>query len=398
MLRLRNKYFWLILLGLVLFFYAGGDRAWAAPPVGPVGYVRAGQLNVRSGPGLNYNVISMVYGNDTLSLTGRTADNGWLQVRLPPIGQEGWVMARYVEIGSGSINDLPIINGGTPPSPLPVSPTATVAVNQLNVRGGPGLGYNVIATLGWGDHAPLLGRSSDGKWLQIQVSSPYPTFAIPTGWVLARYVWSSVPIFQLPVTDGGAPPPPNNLTGLVAVPRLNVRSGPGFGFNIAGQLSGGQSVKLLGRTSAGDWLKVEWGGYPGQGMPTYTGWVLARYLNTSVPINNLPIISDQPTARRIQFEPGSSSATLWDSLPPNGIGSYILTAQAGQTMTVEVIPAWGQTLFSISGANGEVLKSAGAGSTRWSGVLPLTQDYFIAVSTPDGSAINYTLQVSIPPR
>jgi hypothetical protein len=244
----------------------------------------------------------------------------------------------------------------------------------------------------------LLGRSADGSWLQIQISSPYPTFAIPIGWVLARYVWSSVPIFQLPVTDGGTPPPPDNLTGLVIVPRLNVRSGPGFGYHISSQLSGGQSVKLLGRTQAGDWLKLEWGGYPGQGMPTYTGWVLARYLNTSVPIYNLPVIDDQPSTRRIQFEPGSSSATLWDSLPSNGIGSYVLTAQAGQTMTVEVIPAWGQALFSINGTNGEVLKSAGAGSTRWSGVLPLTQDYFITVSTPDGSAINYTLQVIIPPR
>lgn len=93
-----------------------------------------------------------------------------------------------------------------------------------------------------------------------------------------------------------------------------------------------------------------------------------------------PIMNDQPSVRRIQFTPGSSSATLWGSMSPSGMDRYVLTALAGQTMTVEVIPTSGQPLLSISGANGEVLKSAGAGSPSWSGVLPLTQDYFITVS------------------
>ena len=67
-------------------------------------------------------------------------------------------------------------------------------------------------------------------------------------------------------------------------------------------------------------------------------------------------------------------------------------------MAVNVIPNSGQALLSISGANGEVLKSTGAGTSSWSGVLPLTQDYFIAVSSANGGTMDYTLQVTIPPR
>ncbi len=393
------KFLAAIAIGVVVFLNAGSGSVLADPPNGSVGYVWAGQLNVRSGPGLNYNTIARVYRNDTLSLTGRTADATWLRVRLPLTGQEGWAAARFVSLGSGTVFDLPVVDGGTPPPPPPGQATAYVTAYQLNVRGGPGLSYNIIGTVRRGDSLPLIGRSADGVWLQAQVSSPYPTFAVPTGWVMARYVWSSVPIFQLPVTDGGTtPPPPDNLSGIVTVPTLNVRSGPGFGYNISSQLSGGQQVKLLGRNSAADWLKVQWGGYPGMGMPTYTGWVMARYIRTSAPVANLPVIGDQPSAHRIQFAPGSSGATLWGNLPPNGVNSYVLAAQAGQTMTVTVIPTAGQALLSISGANGEVLKSAGAGGMSWSGALPLTQDYFIGISAPGGSAVDYTLQVTIPPR
>jgi uncharacterized protein YgiM (DUF1202 family) len=400
-LRRFNRFLAMIAIGFVFLLNAGSSPALAGPPADPpaglVGYVWAGQLNIRSGPGLNYNIVAQVYRNDTLALTGRTADAAWLRMRLPQTGQEGWGAARFVGFGSGSIYDLPVVDGGTPPPP-PGQVTAYVTVYQLNVRGGPGLTYNIVGTVRRGDSLPLIGRSADGVWLQAQVSSPYPTFAVPTGWVMARYVWSSVPIFQLPVTDGGTPPPPAALTGIVTVPTLNVRSGPSLAYNISGQLSNGQSVKLLGRNSAADWLKVEWGGYPGMGLPTYTGWVMARYMRSSTPISNLPVIGDQPTARRIQFAPGSSGATLWSSLPPNGIDTYVLTTQAGQTMTVHVIPTSGQALLSISGANGEVLKSAGAGSMSWNGVLPLAQAYFIAVSAPGGSAVDYTLQVTIPPR
>lgn len=391
-LRRFNRLLAMIAIGLVFSLNAGGHPVLAAPPAGPpngpVGHVWAGLLNVRSGPGMGYSVVDRVHRNDTLDLTGRTADNIWLQVRLPLSGQEGWAAARFIEIGWGSVYDLPVVIGSCPPPA-----TAYVTAYRLNVRGGPGLTYNVIGTVRRGDSLPLIGRSADSAWLQVQVSSPYPTFVVPTGWVAARYVSSSVPVSELPVTDGSGPP-----VGDVVTSRLNVRSGPGLEYQVVNWLTWGTRVHLLGRNHAGDWLKVEWGGYPGQGRPTYAGWVKAYYIKSYVPIYNLPVITDQSTTRRIRFAPGGSSATLLGNLSPNGLDYYVLTALAGQTMTVEVLPTAGHPLLSISGANGEVLKSAGAGSPSWSGVLPLTQDYFITISAEGDSAVNYTLQVTIPPR
>lgn len=54
--------------------------------------------------------------------------------------------------------------------------------------------------------------------------------------------------------------------------------------------------------------------------------------------------------------------------------------------------------MSIRGVNGEELKSTGARTSGWSGELPLTQDYFIAVSSANGGALDYMLQVAIRPN
>lgn len=271
-------------LGILIWLALGlgATQAVAAPPTQvPTypGYVRAGLLNVRSGPGLSYGVMATARYGEQVILLGRTASADWLKIRLPA-GQEGWAVVRYIEASRDALNSLPILDQETPP---PTGPTATVAVWRLNVRGGPGLNYNVIGSLWQRDRATLIGRSTDSNWLQIRVSSPYPTFAVPTGWIMARYVWSSVPIHTLPVTDGGNPPPTDEPIGVVAVYRLNMRSGPGFSYPVVGQVSNGQQVQLLGRTRAGDWLKVD---LPGG----YGGWVSARYVRSLIPIYNLPIL------------------------------------------------------------------------------------------------------------
>lgn len=299
MVRLHHNYFWLSLVGLFLFFNLGAVSALAAPPVNPVGYVQVGRLNIRSGPGLHYGVITVVSMNETLELTGRTVDEAWVRVRLPLTGQEGWAASRYI--------------------------------------------------------------------------------------------WSNVPLHTLPVPGGGWPLPDPEPIGRVIPYHLNLRSGPGLNYRVLGRLYAGQRVHLLGRTTAADWLKVDLPGGHG-------GWVSARYIQTFVSIYDLPVIGDQPLTRRIRFEPGATSATRWGTLSSNGIDTYVLTALAGQTMTVEVGSFPGQALLSISGANGEVYKSSGAGSSGWSGTLPLTQDYFIAISSAGNSpVIHYTLQVIIPP-
>ncbi len=63
---------------------------------------------------------------------------------------------------------------------------------------------------------------------------------------------------------------------------LNVRLGPGTDFPIAGQLSAGSQVALVGRNAAGDWLVV----CCIDGTP---GWVAARLVRTDADVQALPV-------------------------------------------------------------------------------------------------------------
>jgi len=59
------------------------------------------------------------------------------------------------------------------------APSATVINDFVNVRKGPGVGYDKVGQLNKGETAPVKGKSSDGGWLQIS----FPAAAGGVGWV-----------------------------------------------------------------------------------------------------------------------------------------------------------------------------------------------------------------------
>ena len=91
------------------------------------------KLNVRSGPGINYDTLGFLNPNDVVALTGKNESGTWLQIEYTagPDGK-GWVMAAYIQVSDTS--GLPVLTGsGTPAAgagtltPMPVTPTATLA-------------------------------------------------------------------------------------------------------------------------------------------------------------------------------------------------------------------------------------------------------------------------------
>lgn len=52
-------------------------------------------VNMRAGPGKNYAVIDQLARGDTVEVL-EAADNGWVRLRLPETGLEGWMSASYL--------------------------------------------------------------------------------------------------------------------------------------------------------------------------------------------------------------------------------------------------------------------------------------------------------------
>ncbi|MDU4936437.1 MAG: SH3 domain-containing protein, partial [Peptostreptococcaceae bacterium] len=115
-------------------------------------------LNVRTGAGTNYSIMSKVYKGDTLEVIGSL--NGWYNIKLSN-GKTGWVSGDYLSISGSSTNTE--------------SKKGTVTTDTLNVRSGAGTSYSIISKVYKGDTVNIVG-SSNG-WYKIELSSG------KTGWV-----------------------------------------------------------------------------------------------------------------------------------------------------------------------------------------------------------------------
>jgi hypothetical protein len=103
----------------------------------------------------------------------------------------------------------------------------------------------------------------------------------------------SVPLsVQAQQPTGSIPTVTGTPSGVIASvredePKVNVRSGPGYFFDPIGVLLVGQSVPVLGKTAAGEWLLVQYPGVPGG-----QGWVFAAAM--SLTRGTIPIVASPP--------------------------------------------------------------------------------------------------------
>lgn len=127
-------------------------------PEGELGFVSGKRVNLRSGPGVSYESLGMLYyGTEVRILEQRALDG----VRWG-LTEDGWVCMDYITLSSG----VPILLG-------------TITTNVLNVREGPGTSYDVVDTVKRGEEVSILEQQSvNGKaWGRIV-----------TGWISMDYV------------------------------------------------------------------------------------------------------------------------------------------------------------------------------------------------------------------
>lgn len=79
------------------------------PPTGgpPVGVVMAYWLNARTGPSVDFPVITRLRGGTRVALIGRDARSVWLKIFLPD-GRQGWVNGYYID-SNVPVSTLPVL-------------------------------------------------------------------------------------------------------------------------------------------------------------------------------------------------------------------------------------------------------------------------------------------------
>lgn len=282
------------------------DTEYLTSDIGRSGTVQnvSSYLNVRSGPGIGYGVVTRINGNTGVTINYESGD--WYNITAS--GNTGFVSKEYIKLNvqwemsagetalfgvtrypadstsavsySSSAPSIAAVdnegvvtakgegeavitaatsNGKTCAMRVKVKAssssggssgnagsTGTVTASSLNVRTGPGTSYTRIKTISKGTAVTVLGTSGD--WYYISVGGQ-------NGYVSAEYISIS----------GGAPA---QQKGTVTASSLNMRSGPGTSYSRITTLPRGTVVTVL--SASGSWYQISVGGQ--------TGYVTSEYL------------------------------------------------------------------------------------------------------------------------
>ena len=175
-----------------------------ALPTGGPGSITARvlqKLNVRSGPGTNYNALGVLNPDETVTLTGKNATGTWLQILYPGgPGGRGWVTAAFIQVADTA--SLPVLDEfgtpvaaqqtGTPGTPGAPAPTATATVLPASDDGDSlqSPGADVILRPAGTRRFQYVSEVSapDGDlqdWVRLQVESAIPGADVPVSLSLA---------------------------------------------------------------------------------------------------------------------------------------------------------------------------------------------------------------------
>jgi len=231
--------------------------------------VRADSLNIRKGPGTNYEAAGKLDNGDEVTITETAANGSYIWGKF----YGGWIRLDYTDY------EAPEAEEEKPAEPAGTV-TGTVNVNDsLRIRSGPGTGYRVAGTLGRGDKVEILeqkivghmtwGRIEQG-WISMdyvildekeddpetteptepetdepEATEPEATEPPATEPEETQPEATEPPATEPPATEPEVEQKPAVQTGTVKVNDfLRVRTGAGTSYGIAGYLSPNEKVTI----------------------------------------------------------------------------------------------------------------------------------------------------------
>lgn len=166
--------------------------------------VTANEVNLRSGPGTNYDIVGSVNQGESLTLLDITGD--WYQVKTPA-GLLAYIKASFTEKTEKA---APV------PVPSQPAPPISTSINQVEVisgtvylRSGPGSNFAQIGSVSEGDILSVLGQ--EGDWYKIRKSDGSSAYI--AGWLVSS-TDIAIPALAIPNSNPNGVPAP-------AIPNIN---------------------------------------------------------------------------------------------------------------------------------------------------------------------------------
>ena len=235
-----------------------------------VGLISANQLNVRTSPNENGQVIGTLHKNDKVNVLDKSID-GWYKIDFN--GRRAYVSSKYVNLISYKNNEVK-----TEVKKEPIEGTGKVNINTaLNVRQASTTNSRIIGSLKGGEKVNIISESNG--FYKIEFNNSY-------GYVYSKYISKDGDSEKIQVVkqeevkkekvdeskkEAKATPKAEpvvlavrslNKTGIVNVSSsLNVRSSASTSSKVIGSLSGNTKVTIVGEEGA--FYKIEYKGSHG---------------------------------------------------------------------------------------------------------------------------------------
>ena len=223
----------------------------------PIAIIQPEVMNVRLGPALDYEVLTTLPQGTQVEIVGIDPSSEWLQVELEGMTSLGWVYRDLVQV------DCPLVNvRRITEREISLQPAALTQPYALYAYSGPGLAYDIVATIPRGTWAEIIaiGDCPPNVWYQIIV----PGLDEPV-WVIRDFVkvavgsLAGIPIYG--VTDFVPPSEDDRPIAVTQPITMNVRSGPGLQYDVVAEVPQGTQARIYGIDPSGDWILVELEGH-----------------------------------------------------------------------------------------------------------------------------------------
>ncbi|NGT31480.1 SH3 domain-containing protein [Clostridium perfringens] len=318
-----------------------------------VGLISANQLNVRTSPNENGQVIGTLHKNDKVNVLDKSID-GWYKIDFN--GRRAYVSSKYVNLISYKNNEVK-----TEVKKEPIEGTGKVNINTaLNVRQASTTNSRIIGSLKGGEKVNIISESNE--FYKIEFNNSY-------GYVYSKYISKDGDSEKVKVVkqeevkkekvdeskkEAKATPKAEpvvlavrslNKTGIVNVSSsLNVRSSASTSSKVIGSLSGNTKVTIVGEEGA--FYKIEYKGSH--------GYVAKEYVKDVTESNN----SNQGT--QTSEKPSTPESTEKTGIV--NVSSSLNVRSSASTSSKVIGSLSGNTKVTIVGEEGAFYKIEYKGS------------------------------------
>lgn len=294
---------------------------------------------------------------------------------------------------------------------LPTQVQYVMALVDLNIRSGPGTTYPVIGSIFGGQIALVTGITADNQWWRV---------ICPNDTVGNCFVSASPNLTQPTTAPGHTPPPtPVEETGKAVIEAIDIQILESFPVQVQAAVSGylpdvctsiarvnltrqdftfrvqivtsrqpntGCALQITPFTQV---VPLEMRGLPAGQYQVVGNNIVAAFSwdGGGEPVNNAP--------EWIYFAPGATSAQVYGYTMAIAPKRYLLRAQGGQVMRVNLDTASVHTYITVLTPYGENMAGADGPIHNWSGTLPASGDYMIEVINSGAGSADFGLTVTI---